>query len=129
MASVEHATAVPHQLPRCLCVTKLGGGGWNAPGASHPYARRGPFWVRGSGAPIDRQRAAEAPSTASRNAIQNEIRTPRNALPDEHEPAHGLLLAQRHLELRGPEGRRLHEVPAAADDVDLLEERPVDEGR
>ena len=44
----------------------------------------------------------------------------RSLLPHEHEPAHGLLLAQRHLELGRAHGRLFHEVPSTLRGIDLL---------
>ena len=74
----------------------------------------------GSGVHIDRYTGInKARHGFDENAI--DVKKGRRALlPHEHEPAHGLLLPQSNLQLRGPHRRRLHEVPPRLRGVDLL---------
>ena len=83
----------------------------------------------GSGVHIDRYTSMKnARHGFDENAI-NVKKGHRSILPHEHEPAHGLLLPQRDLELGRAHGRRFHDVPSRWRGVDLLKSRAVDQTR
>ena len=77
----------------------------------------------GSGVHIDRytsMKNARHGFDENANDVNKKKDAANTLLPHEHEPAHGLLLPQSHLELGRAHGRRFHEVPSRLGWVDLL---------
>ena len=81
----------------------------------------------GSGVHIDRYTGInKARHGFDENASTSKKGRRRSLLPHEHEPAHGLLLPQRDLELGRAHGRLFHKIPSRLSRVDLLEDDAVD---